>query len=303
MPFFLYFSQNARSRQSPAASHIDQRDYRAFPRPCFIAPWSNKDDNALFKARGKRIKIKLGKILNNQGLFAPSALNGGVEFNFKTPDASDIMIAQSGESVGGYALKEPKLIYESIESPEMYSQAAADYTKTEFPFMDVSYLKPTNWLKDQTSIVETINVPRRSMRAIVILFKLADTEDSEEYIYPNITKVDVTIDGRPNAVYSNGISADDLYREAKRIFHVEDSNMTEKRFYDKKFALVVDLRCTDDNDAMNAGHNVTDTKSGVQLIITKEATTKNVKGEIYALSDAAVTITEGSFSRLKLTNK
>ncbi len=48
---------------------------------------SNKDDNALFKARGKRIKIKLEKILNNQGLFAPSALNGGVEFNFKTPDA------------------------------------------------------------------------------------------------------------------------------------------------------------------------------------------------------------------------
>ena len=54
---------------------------------------------------------------------------------------------------------------------------------------------------------------------------------------------------------------------------------------------------------MNAGHNVTDTKSGVQLIITKEATTKNVKGEIYALSDAAVSIAEGSFSRLKLTNK
>ena len=264
---------------------------------------ANKDDNALFKARGKRIKIKLEKILNNQGLFAPSALNGGIEFNFKTPDASDIMIAQSGESVGGYALKEPKLIYESIESPEMYSQAAADYTNTEFPFMDISYLKPTNWLKDQTSIVETINVPRKSMRAIVILFKHVDTEDSEEYVYPNITKVDVTIDGRPNAVYSNGISTDDLYREAKRVFHVEDSNMTEKRFYDKKFALVVDLRCTDDNDAMNAGHNVTDTKSGVQLIITKEATTKNVKGEIYALSDAAVTITEGSFSRLKLTNK
>ena len=65
---------------------------------------SNKDDNAPFKARGKRVKIKLGKILNNQGLFAPSALNGGVEFNFKTPSASEIMIAQSGESVGDYAL-------------------------------------------------------------------------------------------------------------------------------------------------------------------------------------------------------
>ena len=267
------------------------------------ASTSNKDDNALFKARGKRVKIKLGKILNNQGLFAPSALNGNVEFNFKTPSASEIMIAQSGESVGDYALKEPKLIYESIESPDMYSQAAAEYADTDFPSVDISYLKLTNWGKDQTSVVESVNVPRRSMRAIVMLFKHADTENSEEYVYPNITKVDVTIDGRPNAVYSNGIGIDDLYREARRIFHVKDTNMTEKKFYDNKFALVIDLRCTDDNDAVGAGHNVSDTKSGVQLIITKEVTAKDVKGEIFALSDAAVSIIGGSYSNLELTNK
>ena len=136
---------------------------------------------------------------------------------------------------------------------------------------------------------------------MVILFKYADTEDSEEYIYPNITKVDVTIDGRPNAVYSNGMSTDDLYREAKRIFHVNDSNMTEAKFYDKKFALVVDLRCMDDNNAINSGSNIIGTKNSVQLIIKKEATSKDVIGEIYVLSDAAVSIAEGNFSRLKIT--
>ncbi len=66
-----------------------------------------------------------------------------------------------------------------------------------------------------------------------MLFKHADTENSEEYVYPNITKVDVTIDG---------IRTDDLYREARRIFHMKDTNMTEKKFYDNKFALVIDLR-------------------------------------------------------------
>ena len=261
---------------------------------------ANKDDNALFKARGKRVKIKLGKILNNQGLFAPNALNSSVEFN---SSAGEIMIAQSGESVGDYALKEPKLIYESIDSSDMYTQAEKEYEDTDFSFVDINYLKPTNWSKDQTSVVETINVLRRSMRAIIILFEHADTENSEEYVYPNITKVNVTIDGRPNAVYSNGIGIDDLYREVRRIFHVKDTNMTEKRFYDNKFALVIDLRCTDDNDAVGSGHNVSDTKSGVQLIITKEATAKDVKGEIFALSDAAVTIIGGSYSNLELTNK
>ncbi len=79
--------------------------------------------------------------------------------------------------------------------------------------------------------------------------------------------------------------------------------MTEKKFYDNKFALVIDLRCTDDNNLVNAGHNVTDTKSGVQLIITKEVTAKDIKGEIFALLDAAVTITGGSFNTLELTHK
>ena len=54
---------------------------------------------------------------------------------------------------------------------------------------------------------------------------------------------------------------------------------------------------------MEAGYNVSDTKAGVQLIITKEVTTKDVKGEIYVISDAAVSIVGGSLSRLELTNK
>ena len=290
-------------REDMSEYGIATKNLRKFMSGDDSASTSVKADNALFKARGKRVKIKLGKIIRDQGLFVPSALHGSVEFNFKTPSASKIMIAQSGESVGDYALKEPKLIYESIESPDMYSQASAEYADTDFPFVDISYLKSINWGKDQTSVVEFVNVPRRSMRAIVMLFKHADMVDSEKYIYPNITKVDVTINGRPNAVYSNRIGIDDLYREARRIFHVKDTNMTEKKFYNNKFALVIDLRCADDNDGMGAGYNVTDTKSGVQLIIIKEAMTKDVKGEIYALSDAAVSIIGGSYNNLELTNK
>jgi hypothetical protein len=86
-----------------------------------------------------------------------------------TPSASEIMIAQSGESVGDYALKETKLIYETIESPDAYSQAVTECSDTDFPFEDINYLRPTNWGKDHTDAVEAINIPRRSMRAIVII--------------------------------------------------------------------------------------------------------------------------------------
>ena len=262
------------------------------------------NDNSLFKACEKRVKIRLEKILKDQGLITPGTLNGSVEYIFKTPSASEIMVVQSGASVGDYALKEVKLIYESIESAEAYSQAAMEYSDTEFPFVDISYIRPTNWGKDQTAVVEAINIPRKSMRATVMFFRyenVADNEDSEKYIFPNIKRVDVTIDGRPNVVCSNGI--DDLYKEARRVFHVKDTNMREAKFYNNKFALVVDLRCAVVNNAMGAGYNVTDTKAGVQLIITKESTTKDAKGEIYVISDATVDIVGGSLSRLVLTNK
>ena len=72
------------------------------------------------------------------------------------------------------------------------------------------------------------------------------------------------------------------------MFHVKDSDMTEERFYDNKFALVIDLRNNSDNSPMGSGCKVVDTKTGVQLAITKEVTTKDVKCEIFVLSDAAV---------------
>ena len=80
-----------------------------------------------------------------------------------------------------------------------------------------------------------------------------------------------------SVVYSNGIKINDLYREARRVFHIKDTNMTEKKFYDNKFALVIDLRSVDDNNAVSAGYNVSDTKSGVRLTITK-GVNKRCKG-------------------------
>ncbi len=64
---------------------------------------SDKGDNALFNARGKKIKIKLGKILRERGLLASYGLNNNIQYVMTLPSASEIMIAQSGESVEGYS--------------------------------------------------------------------------------------------------------------------------------------------------------------------------------------------------------
>ena len=198
---------------------------------------TDKGGNSLFNARGKKIKIRLGKILKDRGLLASYGLNNNVQYVLSLPSASKIMVAQSGQNVECYALKDVNLTYETIESPDLYSQALSEYADTDFPFEHITHSRLSNWGKDQTDVNETIDLPRKSMRAILMLFKHAGTVDSEEYIFPNIKKVEISIDGEPNAVYSKGMRANDLYREEKRVFHVKDSDMTEENFTTKSLLL------------------------------------------------------------------
>ena len=42
--------------------------------------------------------------------------------------------------------------------------------------------------------------------------------DSEKYIFPDITKVSVTVNGSPNMLYNDGIENEDTWAEASRFF-------------------------------------------------------------------------------------
>ena len=42
--------------------------------------------------------------------------------------------------------------------------------------------------------------------------------ESEQYVYPSISEVKITIEGVPNSVYSQGIQTSRIYDEAKRFF-------------------------------------------------------------------------------------
>ncbi len=133
------------------------------------ASLTDKGDNSLFNARGKKIKIRLGKILKDRGLLASYGLSNNVQYVLSLPSASKIMVAQSGESVAGYTPKDVNLTYETIESSDLYSQALLEYADTDFPFEHITHSQKSNWTKDQTDVNETIDLPRKSMRAIVML--------------------------------------------------------------------------------------------------------------------------------------
>ena len=69
-------------------------------------------------------------------------------------------------------------------------------------------MKTVVWAAASTLINENINIPHKSMKAVVLLFTNTTRSDSEEFINPNITSINITIKGVPNQVYSEGIPKD-----------------------------------------------------------------------------------------------
>ena len=58
-----------------------------------------------------------------------------------------------------------------------------------------------------------VNAQRKSFKGLLLLFVepyTAGTRDSEKYIFPDIKKISVTINGSPNMLYNNGIESRDI---------------------------------------------------------------------------------------------
>ena len=86
----------------------------------------------------------------------------------------------------------------------------------------------------------------------------AGARDSEKFIFPDLTKVSVTVNGSPNMLYNNAIEGKDMWEEARNLF-VKEKNKTEHmdvtKFYTgDRFGLVIDMRAMADQDDARQRH-------------------------------------------------
>jgi hypothetical protein len=254
---------------------------------------------------GSKLKKTIDKIMGDHGLYAPFPMNNNPMYILTLPEASEIMTAQGGEQVDGYKLENLELEYDTIEKDALASEVSSLYTSgRSLSYKHVTLMRVSDWDKDLTIVNENINIPRKSMSAVVLLFTHKVSTDSEEYLYPNIDKVRITIEGVPNSVFSQGLPKSRFFEEAKRFFcpmcekSMADENMSISKFYKDGFALVIDLRSTLD-DTTCGGKKIVNTQSGVLLEITKRATTADVVCNIFAESDALLNFVNRDLSSIQ----
>ena len=268
------------------------------------ATTSGKDDDVLLEKNQKVLKIKLGKILDGQGPYAPYNMSD-VEYRIKLPESDKVLHAQTGETAGTYKLTDINLEFETIEGEKLVGQVKSDYqTGRQLWYDYTTLLKTLEWKKDSTVQSIDINIPRKSMRGVVLLFTKKNPTDSEEFLNAKIELAKVSIDGNPNSVYSQGLTKSEIYNEARRFFgkakDINNDNLSKLDFLKDKYALVIDLRTVDQENVIHSGRNIIGVQSGILIEIEKLVTSVDLLCHVFVVADGSVSIKNLKFDQLIL---
>ena len=180
-------------------------------------------ENKLNKIYGAKYRINLDhQILTDHGVFYPQALYNDLVFEVTLAPASQV-VRSSDQTKLKYMLNNIQLEYEMIRSEDLAEQAAGIYTSgKEFLYDHVHRDKVISIDRaKETRINVKVNAQRRSMKGVLLLFMetyAPGARDSEKYIFPDIKKISVTINGSPNMLYNEGIESRKIWSEVSRFF-------------------------------------------------------------------------------------
>jgi len=257
-------------------------------------------ENKLTENFGTKYYIWLDhEILTDHGVFYPQALYNDLVFELTLASAAQVVQGTDSAKLK-YKLTNIQLEYEMIRSEQLALEAASAYSSgKEFLYYHVHLEKTIPFAKNSDEQLNIkVNTQRRSLKAILLLFTepyTAGQRDSEKFVFPDLTKVKVTINGSPSMLYNEGIVATDLWREARRFF-VREKNKTEymtlKLFLaGDRFGLLVDLRSMADRSMHGSGVRLVNTTDGVQLELERKTSgSGNINCQVFVISDAQFNI-------------
>ena len=208
-------------------------------------------ENKLNNIFGEKYQINLDhQILTDHGIFYPQGLYNNLIFELTLAQAENVVRGSDATKLK-YKLTNIEFQYEIILSKTLADEAERVFTVGKELFYDhvmCSDVVPINKGTEKRINIK-ITPQRRSLKAILLLFiegYTAGGRDSEKYVFPDLKKVDVTINGSPNRIYNKGIEEKYMWEQASRFF-VKEKNKTENmnltKFYTgDKFGLLIDMR-------------------------------------------------------------
>ena len=189
---------------------------------------------AIDSAYGNLFYVPLDfELLESHMPFYQSALGDRLEYELTFSDYSRVILTAS-DSAAKYSIGGISLEFDVVTQPDLARMVRNQYTgRVAILYDRVLRHRKINKDKSDTLWNMNLNVPARSMKGILMLFEdpLGDiARDTEAFYNPKITKVEVTIEGIPNQLYSQGMRAYQQWDEASKALTKKRDMLSELAF-------------------------------------------------------------------------
>lgn len=273
-----------------------------------------KDKN-LAKALSNRFYIPLDfEILDTDKPYHQRAYGENLEYELTINRCKDVI--KSSNADAKFKIENITLEFEQVTDEDAAREVRRAYNSGHLIYYDRIYRHKTVPLDKSDPIVNIdMNFAAKSLKGVLLLFKEAEadfTKDSEKFYNPKIEKVDVTINGRSNQLFSSGLLAHNQYEEARKMFagglrknpHANDTNkelhnsdLTMDKYYTDKFALWLDFRSYDKDHHHNTGRELRNTGDSIVLQIKKEVETAGtLQCHVFVVLHAEIKMSDNKYN-------
>ena len=271
-------------------------------------------DEAIADACKNRFCIPLDfELLESHMPFYQAGLGDRLEYELTFNDYNKVI--NSTDADASYTIKNICLEFDTVSDTEL-ARKIRQQTNGKMAILYDRILRHRKITKNKSDTLWNINlnVPARSMKGILMLFEDHERTNTEDFYNPKITKVEMTIEGVPNQLYSQGMKAYQQWDEINKFFALTSkrdketdkfakdlnfSDTTLEKYLTKRFALWLDLRTTDDNSLHGSGRRIENASEGITIQITKEAgADEPINVYLFVIQDAQINFEDGRFKEV-----
>ena len=271
-------------------------------------------DEAIADAYKNRFCIPLDfELLESHMPFYQAGLGDRLEYELTFNDYNKVI--NSSDVDASYTIKNICLEFDTVSDTELARQIGQQ-TNGKMAILYDRILRHRKITKNKSDTLWNINlnVPARSMKGILMLFEDPERTNTEDFYNPKITKVEMTIEGVPNQLYSQGMKAYQQWDEINKFFALTSkrdkeidkfakdlnfSDTTLEKYLTKRFALWLVLRTTDDNSLHGSGRRIENASEGITIQITKEAgADEPINVYLFVIQDAQINFEDGRFKEV-----
>ena len=316
--FLLYSDLWRLERRDMVYQGVHNKKLKIYRSKPVTAPLPRGDrDIEIVRAFGNRFCIPLDfEILETSEPFYQAGLHDRLEYIIEFNDAKKVVeldVADEGKRPS-YKISNIELEFEKIVDPSLARSVRQMYGGDHvYYFNDVMMHRKTTIKKSDGAANYQLNTTGHSVTGALFLFKDVAEKDPEKFYNPRIRKVDVTIEGVPNELFSQGMRPHQQYEETSKFFMAgpnrnrlteaiaKDLHLSPLALADyltDHYALWLDLRTTPENYLHGSGRKLQNTSEGISVRIEKEAEEGDddpVDVYIYVLKDAQINMSSGRF--------